>query len=219
MRREIMFAGSGGQGVITASIIYAEAAALHEGFHAVQSQAYGPEARGGTSNAHVIINEIEVGYPKVIQPQVLVCLTQEAVDRFGPRLRPGGILLTDRFHVRRLKQHDARTYNLPMFEAVKEQIKLPIVFNICMLGTLSGLVDFVRPESLRAVIQARVPARYLDQNLAAFDLGQTLALDARPWQASVTPGTSWGARGEVVPGANGHGTGDAPKPPARCEPV
>jgi 2-oxoglutarate ferredoxin oxidoreductase subunit gamma len=204
MRKEIMFAGSGGQGVITASIIYAEAAALYAGFHVVQSQAYGPEARGGTSNAHVILNDIEVGYPKVTQPHVMVCLNQEALDKFGDKLRPGGLLLTDCGLAHSLRQFDARVYCLPMYEVVTQEIRLPIAFNICVLGALAGLVPDVQPDALREVLRRRVPARHLDKNLLAFERGMALAAGAEPWRAGVPRHVSLGARGE---GLNGNGKG------------
>jgi 2-oxoglutarate ferredoxin oxidoreductase subunit gamma len=180
MRREFLFAGSGGQGIITASIIYAEAAALKAGYHVVQSQSYGPEARGGSSSASVVLNTIEVGYPKVAQPQVMVCLTQEALDKFSATLRPGGLLLADPYYVRKVGPLDARIRLLPMFEAVRDRVGLPITFNVCVLGALAGLVDLVKPEHLKEVIAGRVPAKYLDKNLLAFDVGMELAAGAVP---------------------------------------
>ncbi len=188
MRQEIMFAGSGGQGVITASIILAEAAGLYEGYNVVQSQVYGPEARGGSSSSHVIISDQEIGYPKVVQPHILVCLTQESLAKFSPTLRPGGILLTDRFFARRMQQFDARIYNLDIYRQVKERIGLPIVFNVSVLGALSGLTQAVQPDSLRKVISQRVPARFLKQNMDALDLGLELAEAARIWRADLPEG-------------------------------
>ncbi|MBM4320136.1 MAG: 2-oxoacid:ferredoxin oxidoreductase subunit gamma [Deltaproteobacteria bacterium] len=186
MRKEIIFAGSGGQGIITASIILAEAIAIHEGHNVVQCQSYGPEARGGSSSSHVIINyEREVGYPKAMQPQIMICLTQEALDKFSHLLRPGGIMLTDRYHARRLKQLDARVYNLHMYTAVKERIGQHIVFSICVLGALVGLTGIARPESVKKVIAARVPEHFLRPNEAAFDLGMELAAGARIWRADL----------------------------------
>ena len=94
-RYRIVFSGSGGQGVITASIILAEAAVLHEGLNAVQSQSYGPEARGGATRADVIISDRAIRFPKANQPNILICLTQMAYNQFSPSIRPGGLLLTD----------------------------------------------------------------------------------------------------------------------------
>jgi 2-oxoglutarate ferredoxin oxidoreductase subunit gamma len=126
-----------------------------------------------------------VGFPKVDQPEFLACLTQEALDRFAHRLRPGGVLLADSHHVRRLRQLDARIYSLPMWLTVKDRIGLPVAFNVCALGGLVGLTGVVRPESLRAVLAGRVPARLLDRNIDAFDAGLALAAEARPWRADV----------------------------------
>ncbi len=72
MRYEIRFAGSGGQGVILAALIAGEAAALfEEGLYVVQSQSYGPEARGGKSKAEVVISTEPVDYPKAVSPLIL----------------------------------------------------------------------------------------------------------------------------------------------------
>jgi len=89
-RCRIVFSGSGGQGIITAAIIIAEAAVLHENLIAVQSQSYGPEARGGSARSDVIISDSDILFPKVIQPNVLVCLTQQAYNKFYSTIRPGG---------------------------------------------------------------------------------------------------------------------------------
>ena len=88
-RCRMVFSGSGGQGVTTAAIILAEAAVLYEELIAVQSQSYGPEARGGSTRTDVIIADSQIYFPKVTQPNVLVCLTQEAYNKFYPIIRPG----------------------------------------------------------------------------------------------------------------------------------
>jgi 2-oxoglutarate ferredoxin oxidoreductase subunit gamma len=113
-----------------------------------------------------------------------VCLTQEALDRFSGMIRPGGLLLADRSTARRLGPVDARAFALPMFQAVRERIGTPIVFNACVLGALAGLVDLVRPQAIADVLASRVPARFLDQNLRALDLGLELAREARPAPAA-----------------------------------
>ncbi len=174
-RKRIIFSGSGGQGVITASVILAEAAVLHEGLNAVQTQVYGPEARGGATRADVIIDTKEIRYPKVDQPNILVCLTQEAYNKFSPLIRPGGLLLADSHFVKLARKADARQVEVGMYDAVMEEIGKPVVFNICVLGTLIGLEKLVRPESLLKVLEHRVPSEFLDLNRKAFDLGLKLA--------------------------------------------
>lgn len=174
-RKRIIFSGSGGQGVITASVILAEAAVLYEGLNAVQTQVYGPEARGGATRADVIIDTKEIRYPKVDQPNILVCLTQEAYNKFSPLIRPGGLLLADSHFVKLARKVDARQVEIGMYDAVMEKIGKPVVFNICVLGTLIGLEKLVRPESLLKVLEHRVPSEFLDLNRKAFDLGLNLA--------------------------------------------
>jgi len=174
-RRRIIFSGSGGQGVITASVILAEAAVIHEGLNAVQTQAYGPEARGGATRADVIIDDKEIRYPKVDQPNILICLTQEAYNKFSGMIRPGGLLLTDKHFVKLERKIDARQIELNMYAAVMEKIGKPVVFNICVLGTLIELDHLVQPESVRKVLETRIPYEFLEINKKALELGTKLA--------------------------------------------
>jgi len=170
----MVFSGSGGQGVITAAIILAEAAVLYDNLIAVQSQSYGPEARGGATRTDVIISDSEIHFPKVFQPNVLVCLTQEAYNRFCAIIRPGGLLLTDTRFVKTERKVDARQVELPIYQTVTEKIGKPIVFNICMLGVVISLIDLVRPESIIKVLKTRIPAAFLKMNQKALQLGIAL---------------------------------------------
>ncbi|MBM4313454.1 MAG: 2-oxoacid:ferredoxin oxidoreductase subunit gamma [Deltaproteobacteria bacterium] len=170
----MVFSGSGGQGVITAAIILAEAAVLYENLTAVQSQSYGPEARGGATRSDVIIAETPIHYPKVIQPNVLVCLTQQAYANYFSILRPGGLFITDSRYVKLGKKVDARQVELAMYDAVMEKIGRPIVFNICMLGVVIGLTKLVRPESILKVLEAQIPRSFLEINRQALELGLKL---------------------------------------------
>ncbi len=176
-RKRIIFSGSGGQGVITASVILAEAAVLYEGLNAIQTQVYGPEARGGATRADVIIDTKEIRYPKVDQPNILVCLTQEAYNKFSPLIRPGGLLLVDSHFVSLARKVDARQVEVGMYDAVMEKIGKPVVFNICVLGTLIGMEKLVRSESLLKVLEYRIPSDFLELNKKAFHLGLELAED------------------------------------------
>lgn len=175
----MVFSGSGGQGVITAAIILAEAAVLHEGLMAVQSQSYGPEARGGATRTDVIIWDSQIHFPKANEPNVLVCLTQEAYNKFYTIIRPGGLLITDSRFVRIERKVDARQVELPMYEKVMETIKRPIVLNICMLGAVVALTEVVQPESVLKVLKDRIPAGFLDINAQALELGMALSREGR----------------------------------------
>jgi 2-oxoglutarate ferredoxin oxidoreductase subunit gamma len=171
----IVFSGSGGQGVITAAIILAEAAVLHEGLDAVQTQAYGPEARGGATRADVIISQKPIHYPKVVNPNILVCLTQEAYNRFSGIIWPGGLLLTDLHYVKKQGRIEGRHVTLDMYKAVMKRIGKPIVFNICMLGALIGLTHVVLAGSVMKVLASKVDPDFLQLNREALELGIELA--------------------------------------------
>jgi 2-oxoglutarate ferredoxin oxidoreductase subunit gamma len=176
-RLRMVFSGSGGQGVITAAIILAEAAVLHEGLNAVQSQSYGAAARGGATRSDVIISDATIDYPKVIQPNLLVCLTQEAYNKFYEIIRPGGLLITDLRYVKTIKKVDAQQREIPIYKNVMEKIGKPIVFNIAMLGTLIGMTEMVAPESIMKVLENRIPPDFLDMNRQALDLGLALGAE------------------------------------------
>ncbi len=173
-RFRMVFSGSGGQGVITATIILAEAAVLYENLNAVQSQSYGAEARGGATRSDVIISDSTIDYPKVIQPNVLVCLTQEAYNKFYPIIRPGGLLLTDTRYVQTQKKVDAQQKELPMYQNVMDRIGKPIVFNIYMLGAVIAILDLISPQSILSVLKDRIPRDFLELNRKALELGMEL---------------------------------------------
>ncbi len=176
-RTRLVFSGSGGQGVITAAIILAEAAVIHEGINATQSQTYGAAARGGATRSDIILSEGEIHFPEVVQPNVLVCLTQEAYNTYSSIVRPGGTLLTDSRFVKPIKKIDARQTELPMYDTVMKEIGKPIVFNICVLGALIGITELLKPASLMKAVADRVPKDFLEMNNKAFDLGLSLGAE------------------------------------------
>jgi 2-oxoglutarate ferredoxin oxidoreductase subunit gamma len=176
-RVRLVFSGSGGQGVITAAIILAEAAVIYEGKNATQSQSYGAAARGGSTRSDIIISDIDINFPEVTQPNILVCLTQDAYNTYSSIIRPGGILLADNRFVQTTRKVDAKQVELPMYETVMEKIGKPVVFNICVLGALIGITEVARPKSVMAAVADRVPKDFLDLNNRAFDLGIELGAE------------------------------------------
>ena len=170
----MVFSGSGGQGVITAAILIAEAAVLYENLIAVQFSTYGPAASRGATRSDIIISDSNINFPKVLQPNVLVCLTQEAYNLFYPIIRPGGLLITDTRFVTTEKKVDAQQREFSMYRAVMEKIGKPIVFNICMLGSVIRMTELLTPESIMKVLETRIPPDFLDMNRQALDLGLAL---------------------------------------------
>lgn len=173
-RMRLVFSGSGGQGVITAAIILAEAAVIHERMNATQSQSYGAAARGGSTRSDIIISDNDINFPEVTQPNILVCLTQDAYNSYSSIIRPGGTLLTDSRYVRTTRKVDAKQIELPMYETVIAEIGKPVVFNICVLGALVGITELLQAKSVMAAVADRVPKDFIDLNTRAFELGLTM---------------------------------------------
>jgi len=174
-RCRIIFSGSGGQGIITAARLLAETAALYEGLNAVQSQSYGPEARGGACRSDVIISDTEILFPKVTQPNVIISLSQEAYNTYSKLIRPGGLLLLDTYYVQQEKKVDARQIELAMYKAVLTEIKNPIVYSLCVLGALIYFIPLVQQASLDIVLEKHFSSVLLPVNKRAFQLGLQLA--------------------------------------------
>ena len=170
----LVFSGSGGQGVITAAIILAEAAVIYGGKNATQTQAYGAAARGGATRSDIIISDNDINYPEVVQPNILLTLTQEAYNSFSSLIRPGGLLLSDPRFVQTTKKADAKKLELPMYGQIMEKIGKPIVYNICTLGTLIGITQLIPVEAVVKVLEKRIPKDFLDMNHRALDIGLVL---------------------------------------------
>jgi 2-oxoglutarate ferredoxin oxidoreductase subunit gamma len=170
-RTRLVFSGSGGQGVITAAIILAKAAVLFDNKNAIQSQTYGAAARGGATRGDVIIDNDDILFPKVTHPNILISLTQESYNRYSSIIRPGGLLIVDSKYVKTQKRVDARHVSLSMYDTVMQEIANPIVFNICVLGSLIGMTKVVRPESILKVLKTTIPRNFMDINQKALELG------------------------------------------------
>lgn len=170
----ILFSGSGGQGVITAAILMAEAAVRYESLNAVQTQSYGAEARGGATRSDVIIWDKPIYFPKVTQANVLVCLTQTAFNKYQESIRPGGLLITDIDLVKNTEKIDARRMPLPLYETVMDRIKNPLTLNICTLGAVAAATELVRTESIKQLIAERFAEDFHETNFSAVDLGAAL---------------------------------------------
>ncbi len=176
MRHEILLSGRGGQGLILAGVVLAEAAGVYQEREVVQTQVYGPESRGGASRAGVIIADEPILYPEVTHPDVLIALSQEACDRFAPSLKHGGQLFLDRAFVDASKiQADITVHALPFTEAA-EQLGAKILAIMVALGALSATTGLVSAEALRQAIRARTAESFHNSNLCALEAGLELAV-------------------------------------------
>ena len=170
-RYEIRLSGSGGQGLILAGKILAEAAAIYEGLNAVQTQSYGPEARGGASKAEVVISDGEIEYPKAIELDLLLALTQESCLKYSSDLKKGGILITDSSFVKELPEGDYKIYSAPISEIAINKVGKAVVTNIVALGILTKISKVISEDSVKKAILARVPKGTEELNMKAFDEG------------------------------------------------
>ncbi|HWC97997.1 MAG TPA: 2-oxoacid:acceptor oxidoreductase family protein [Candidatus Sulfopaludibacter sp.] len=171
MLTEIRIAGFGGQGVILAAAVIGKATAIFEGGHSTMTQSFGPEARGGSSSAQVILSDEPILYPYITKPDILVVMSQEAYTRFAPELKPGGILITEQELVR-VDQFPAgvRAYGVPATR-LAEELGRKVVLNIVMVGFYGAVTNLVNPDSLRQAVADSVPPAMQKLNLAAFDKG------------------------------------------------
>jgi 2-oxoglutarate ferredoxin oxidoreductase subunit gamma len=174
-RYELRLGGEGGQGLVLAGKILAEAAAIYDDRNATQSQSYGPEARGGASKSEVIISDGEIDYPKAEHLDLQLALTQEAVDKYHKDLKPGGWLLIDSDAVARVPEGDWRVVSLPFVRTAREKLGKAIVANIVALGVIVRLSKAVSERAAEEAILARVPRGTEDLNRSAYRLGLDLA--------------------------------------------
>lgn len=172
-RLEIRLAGSGGQGVILAGVVLAEAVGIYEGREVAQTQSYGPEARGGASRAEVVISDREIDYPKAIQPDILVCLSQRACDAYVFDLKPEGTILVDGELVQHLPT--TRAVALPLTRLAREKVGQAVMANMVALGALAALTGVVSVKSLEAAVRVRVPKGHREMALKALEVGVSAA--------------------------------------------
>lgn len=170
---QIMLSGSGGQGLILIGIILAEAA-VAEGHYAVQTQSYGPEARGGASRSEVIIGPEAIDYPHVERPDILLALTQEACDKYFFKASEKALVIVDSLLVGNIPADRAAVHRLPIIETAKNKLGKEIVANIVALGALNSAAGLVSWPALEAAVLKRVPAATADLNKLALAAGKDL---------------------------------------------
>lgn len=173
-RYEIRLSGSGGQGLILAGIVLAEAAAIYDGKNAIQSQSYGPEARGGASKSEVIISDRDIDYPKATRIDLLLALTQQACDKYCKDLNEEAILVVDTQLVPNPPNGNFRTYVLPIMGAAKDKVGKSFVANIVALGALVELTGIVSKEAIIKAVLAKVPKGTEGLNKKALEVGFAL---------------------------------------------
>lgn len=174
MKKEIRLSGSGGQGLILAGIILAEGAILSN-LNSVQTQSYGPEARGGASKAEVIISDREINFPKVNKVDLMLSLTQKSFDEYAYSVKIGGTIIIDSTVDESLFDIEGvEIIKVPIIDSAKNKLGKEMVSNMVALGVISELIGEINKEKVRDAILARVPKGTEKLNQSAFELGNDL---------------------------------------------
>lgn len=168
-RHEVRFCGSGGQGIITAALVLAEAAGIYDGKYVSQTQSYGPEARGGTCKAEVVISTKAIEYPKARRPSLLLAMNQASCDTYFQDLRPDGLLIVDSTFVKKIPT--GRVVSIPFTQIARQKIGKDVVSNMVALGAFGQLYPAVSIKSLKSAVVARAPDGTSQMNLDALSAG------------------------------------------------
>lgn len=168
-RFEIRLSGSGGQGIILAAIILAEAAGIHEGYHVSQTQSYGPEARGGRCKAEIVVSSRPIDYPKAMQLDMMLAMNQASCDAYCFGFKPNGLLLVDKDLVNQVPT--SRVVSLPFTRIARQAAGRDFAANIAALGALGHFCPLLSNKSLEAALVARVPKDTAEINRKALEAG------------------------------------------------
>ena len=170
----IQFSGFGGQGIVLSSVIFGAAAVTRLGYNAVQTSSYGSEARGGQCQAELLLSKAPIYSPLSSEVDILVSMSQMALDTYQPRLKPGKMLIIDPEMTTRPERDDIQIYEV---SATRTAIDLGfrIAANMVILGFLQEATQLIGEEDLFDTIKSHVPSKYLDVNIKAANLGREFA--------------------------------------------
>ncbi|MBU7013431.1 MAG: 2-oxoacid:ferredoxin oxidoreductase subunit gamma [Theionarchaea archaeon] len=174
MRKEIRVCGFGGQGIVLAGMILGKAASVYSDYYSVQTQSYGPEARGGASRSEVIISDEPIAFPGVMEADILVAMSQPAFDKYTDDLKKDATIIVDPSLVIDTGEFDPIRIE---FTALAEDLGRKIVANIIMLGSLTRLTGVVSVEAMQKAVFDSVPPRTIDLNKKALEVGFKAAED------------------------------------------
>lgn len=170
-KNEVRVSGFGGQGVIMAAHIVGKAASIFGNQNATMTQAFGPEARGSSCSAQVVLDTDPILYPYVQSTDILVAMSQEAYEKFAPEMKDRAMLLYESDLVRLGEHQDTqRLYGVPATRFA-EELGRTIVTNIVMVGFFAAVARVMEPRALRDAVEDSVPPGTEKLNLKAFDKG------------------------------------------------
>ena len=175
-RKEIRIAGFGGQGVVLSGSILGKAASIYDKGFASLTQSYGPESRGGSCRAEVVIDDVPIEYPYVVNPQVQIILSQDAYNQYGKDAAPDTLLILDSDLVKVDPYQNPKPLSIPASH-MAQNLGRVVVANIIMLGFLAAESDIVSYEALKDSILDSIPQGSEDFNMKAFELGYNYGVE------------------------------------------
>ncbi len=168
-RYEIRLSGSGGQGLVLAAMLLAEAVGADPAKRVIQTKSYGPEARGGASKSDVVISTSDIYYPKAYKLDLLLAMTQESLDKYYRDLKEHGTLIVDDTLVSQVPCEEY--YALSFTQFAQEQLHNVMVANVIALGSIAAITSVVSLKALMKVVLARAPRGTEEINRAALEMG------------------------------------------------
>ena len=176
MKKEIIISGFGGQGVLSMGKILAYSG-LMEDKEVTWMPAYGPEQRGGTANVTVIVSDERISSPILSKYDVAIVLNQPSLDKFLPKVKPGGILIYDGFGIAKAPvREDISVYSIDAMDKAAE-MKNSKVFNMIVLGGLLKVCPVVTTNGLEKALFKSLPERHhglIPLNMQAVDEGMKI---------------------------------------------
>jgi len=170
LNQEIVFAGFGGQGILSMGKFLAYAG-MDEGLNVSWLPSYGPEMRGGTANCSVIITEENIGSPIVTQPTALVVMNRPSLDKFENTVAPGGVIISDSSLVNReVERKDVEVINIPASEEA-DKLGSKKIANMILLGALVAKTGVLPMEALLSALKGHGKESFFEINRKALEKG------------------------------------------------
>ncbi len=175
-RFEVVVSGSGGQGIILGGKLLAETAAVFEDRQTAMVPCYGPEVRGGGSTAEIVIDSMPIDYPRILRPNILIAMSQGAMDKYGPLLKPDGLIIVNNTLVKCVHDSLQNVFAAPFTAIAIKAMKTPVVANMIALGAFSAITHLIEAEDLKLTLKKYVPLKVLDLDCQAVDQGVKIAM-------------------------------------------
>lgn len=169
-KTEIIITGFGGQGIILAGFILGKAAAIGDKKESTLIQSYGPESRGGSCSAQVVLSDQLIHYPYVTHPDILVCMSQSGYDKMIGNLKKDGVLIVDQDLAHPNREAQGDVFSIPATR-MAEELGRKMMANIIMLGFFTAVTNVVSLEAAKKAVEESVPKGTEAMNIKAFSKG------------------------------------------------